>query len=186
MLLQRLVIDSFDREEYLLFSAYTDEGQTLDQEACEKLFHCCGLIIKDIMEDKSAGFRLEAEADRHVHATINRSLETNNLHFQEARDQLERWAEDAVLGSEKELKDTKEQIKALTRQSRQAPTLEEQRQIQERIRKLEKKKRRQRQEIFDVEDEIMEKRDRLISELEERMSQKSDIEQLFTIHWRVI
>lgn len=40
---------------------------------------------------------------------------------------------------------------------RQAATLEEQRQFQDRIRSLEKKKRRQRQEIFDVEDEIIKK-----------------------------
>lgn len=99
---------------------------------------------------------------------------------------LERWAEDAILSSEKELKDTKEQIKALNRQARQAPTLEEQRQFQDRIRTLEKKKRRQRQEIFDVEDEIMEKRDRLITQLEDRLSQKSEIEPLFTIRWKVV
>ena len=145
-----------------------------------------GGLIQGVQEDQSATFRLEAEADRHIHATINRSLETNNRHFQEARDMLERWAEDAILSSEKELKDTKEQIKALNRQARQAPTLEEQRQFQDRIRTLEKKKRRQRQEIFDVEDEIMEKRDRLITQLEDRLSQKSEIEPLFTIRWKVV
>jgi hypothetical protein len=42
LLLQRLLIDSFEREEYLLFSAFADDGSTLDQETCEKLFHCGG------------------------------------------------------------------------------------------------------------------------------------------------
>lgn len=37
--LQRLTIDSFDREEYLLFSAVTETGRSLDQETCERLFH---------------------------------------------------------------------------------------------------------------------------------------------------
>jgi hypothetical protein len=51
---------------------------------------------------------------------------------------------------------TKAQIKVLRRQARQAVTLEEQHEIQQQIQKLEKQQRRQRQEIFKVEDEIME------------------------------
>ena len=63
---------------------------------------------------------------------------------------------------------------------------EEQHQIQEKIRELEKKKRKQRQRIFDVEDEITAKRDSLIAALERRMVQRTAIESLFTIRWSVI
>ena len=49
------------------------------------------------------------------------------------RGRLDQWAEDKILTAEKVLKDTKEQIKALRRQSRQVETLEEQRAIQERL-----------------------------------------------------
>ncbi|MCA9968264.1 MAG: hypothetical protein KC423_28655, partial [Anaerolineales bacterium] len=92
---------------------------------------------------------------------------------------------DMVLAAEKALQDTKASIKALRRQARQAVTLEEQHAIQEKIRQLEKQQRRQRQEIFQVEDEIMEKRDALIESLEKRLSQNTATETLFTIHWRV-
>ena len=50
---------------------------------------------------------------------------------------------------------------------------------------LERKKRRQRQRIFDVEDEIMEKRDSLINALERRMQQRTESIPLFTIRWTV-
>ena len=129
--------------------------------------------------------RLTAETKRHTQATISRSLEQNSLHFNQARDKLERWADDMVLAAEKALQDTKASIKALRRQARQAVTLEEQHAIQEKIRQLEKQQRRQRQEIFQVEDEIMEKRDALIESLEKRLSQNTATETLFTIHWRV-
>ncbi|MBW2664476.1 MAG: hypothetical protein JRD93_21485, partial [Deltaproteobacteria bacterium] len=46
--------------------------------------------------------------------------------------------------------------------------------------------RRQRQQIFDVEDEIMDKRDALITALEKRMAQKTDVQTLFIIQWRVV
>jgi hypothetical protein len=51
---------------------------------------------------------------------------------------------------------------------------------------LEKKKQCQRQQIFDLEDEIAQKRDELISALEHRMTQKPTSEPLFTIAWQVV
>ncbi len=110
----------------------------------------------------------------------------NSIHFNEARERLEKWADDMVLAAEKELKDTKEQIKALNRQSRLAPTIDEQHQIQKKIADIEKKKRRQRQKIFDIEDEIMDKRDKLVDGLEKRMKQKTSVKDLFTIRWQVV
>ena len=186
LILQRLVIVSFEREEYLLFSAFDDDGRALDQETCEKLFNCRGSVTGEIDLPEGIRSRLAAEADRHGKATISMSLERNNKYFNETREQLEKWADDMVLAAEKELRDTKEQIKALNRQARQATTIQEQRELQEKIRDLEKKKRRQRQRIFDVEDEIMEKRDKLIDALEKRMQQRTSSEELFTIRWRVI
>jgi predicted nucleic acid-binding Zn-ribbon protein len=91
-----------------------------------------------------------------------------------------------VYAAEKALSDIKEQIKALRRQARQATTLEEQHAIQEQILKLERQQRRQRQEIFKVEDEIMEKRDKLIDQLEKRLTQTTVEETLFEIRWIVV
>jgi predicted nucleic acid-binding Zn-ribbon protein len=91
-----------------------------------------------------------------------------------------------VLAAEKALKDTKEKIKALRREARQAETLAQQHEIQQRIAQLERQQRRQRQQIFEVEDQIMEKRDALIAELESRLTQKTMSEELFTIEWAVV
>jgi len=184
--LTRLSVDSYDREEYLLFSGFDDGGNTFDQETMERLFLCAGSVTGDIRLPASAVQRLEAEAERHATATISRSLEQNSKHFHEAREKLERWADDMVLSAEKALTDTKEQIKVLRRQARQAVTLDEQRQVQEKIRKLERQQHRQRKEIFQVEDEIMEKRDDLIDQLEKRLAQLTTTETLFTIRWMVM
>ncbi len=184
--LQRLTIDSFEREEHLLFSGVDDDGRSLDQETLEKLFHCEAKAEPPLSLPSDVEARLAAEADRHAKATISRSLEENNRHFHEARERLERWAEDMVVAAEKELRDTKERIKALNRQARLATTTEEQHAIQEQVKDLEKQKRRQRQRIFDVEDEIMAKRDSLIEKLEKRMRQRTNVEPLFTIRWSVV
>jgi superfamily II DNA or RNA helicase len=183
--LRRLAVESYDREEHLLCSGFVEDGPALDQETMERLFLCAAREVRPLAVPPAVADRLHAEAERHAQATISRSLEANSRHFQEAREKLERWADDMVLAAEKALADTKEQLKALHRQARQAPTLEEQKQIQEKIRRLEQQQRRQRQEIFQVEDEIMAKRDALIDQLERRLAQRTDVETLFTIRWAV-
>jgi len=183
--LTRLGIDSYEREEYLLFSGFDDSGASLDQETMEKLFACAGRASEVDFLPLDVRDRLNAEGQRHAKATVSRSLEQNSVHFNQAREKLEKWADDMVLAAEKALQDTKEQIKVLRRQSRQATTLEEQRDIQEKLQKLERQQRRQRQDIFKAEDEIMEKRDALVESLERRLSQRTDAENLFTIRWTV-
>lgn len=183
--LTRLTVDSYEREEYLLFSGFEEGGTSLDHETMDKLFSCSGSLNGDDPTPEPVQQRLAAEADRHAKATISRSLETNSQHFNQAREKLEKWADDLVLSAEKALLDTKEQIKALRRQARQAVTLEEQHQIQEKLKKLERQQRRQRQEIFSAEDQIMEKRDALIESLEKRLAQRTQTETLFTIRWAV-
>jgi hypothetical protein len=183
--LTRLTVDSYEREEHLLFSGFDDTGSSLDQETMEKLFACSGRIEEAGTIPGAVSERLTAEADRHAKAAVSRSLERNSRHFNEAREKLEKWADDMVLSAEKALADTKEQIKALRRQARQAVTLAEQHEIQSKIQKLERQQRRQRQDIFRIEDEIMEKRDQLIDSLERRLAQRTETETLFTIRWAV-
>jgi hypothetical protein len=184
--LNRLEIEAYDRVEELLFSGFTDAGASLDQEAMEKLFLCAGDSTGRGSIPGEAVSRMAAEAERHASATIHRSLEENSRYFKDAREKLEQWADDMVISAERALAATKEQLKALRRQARQAVTLEEQRQIQEQTQKLERLQRSQRQEIFKVEDEIMEKRDQLIDQLERRLVQRTSNETLFTIRWSVV
>lgn len=183
--LTRLVVESYEREEYLLFSGFDAAGASLDQETMEKFFGCAGHVAGVASIPPAEQQRLNAESERHAKATVSRSLEQNNVHFYAAREKLEKWADDMVLSAEKALADTKEQIKALRRQARQAVTLEDQHTIQQQLQKLEKQQRRQRQDIFKAEDEIMEKRDALIESLERRLAQHTATDTLFTIRWAV-
>jgi len=184
--LQHMRIESFDSEEYLLFSGMDDAGNNIDQETCEKLFNCSGQARAVQAIPDSAKERLMQDQERHTKATLAKNLEENNRHFSEARDQLDKWAEDMEMAAQKELDDTKRQIRDLQRRSRQAPTIEEQHSLQEEIAKLERKKRTLRERIFDIEDEIAEKRDRLVESLEKRMQQKTTVTPVFTIRWSVI
>ncbi len=184
--LQHLTVDSFGREEHLLFSATDAGGKSLDQETCQKLFHCSATVGPTGTVANEHAERLTGEARRHAEATIASSLENNNRLFNEERERLEKWADDMVVAAEKELGDTKVQVKVVRRQSRLATTLDEQNDLQLKLRELERKQRKQRQQIFDIEDEIADKRDTLIEGLQRRMAQQTSVKTLFTIQWEVV
>lgn len=58
--------------------------------------------------------------------------------------------------------------------------------IQKDLIESERRLRRQRQEIFDVEDEIIEQRDALIDTLQQRMQEETETQTLFVVRWRVV
>ena len=184
--LTRLVVETFAVEDYLLFNGFADDGTPLDDELCERLFRLHARVHGADAPSELWAARLAQNRERTVQATLSRSLELNNRLFHEERERLERWADDLVLGAEKELADTKAQLRALARQARLTTTTDEQHALQLKIRDLEKAQRRQRQRIFDVEDEIIKKRDGLISDLEARLVQRTETDVLFTIRWRVV
>jgi superfamily II DNA/RNA helicase len=183
--LDHLTVNSLDVEDYLLFTAVDESGQNLDQETCQKLLLCNGYVSDHKPDLVPVEERMRADADRYVQATLARNLEENSKHFAEARDQLEKWADDMVKSVERELDDTKRQIREKQRLCRQSPTLKEQHDLQEDIVKLERKKRKLREKIFDTEDQITEKRDKLVEALARRLKQKTKTTTLFTIGWRV-
>jgi hypothetical protein len=184
--LTHLVIHSYEEEDYLLFSAFTEDGKTVDQETAEKLFSCAATAAPLAGIPANHAERLDAESRRHIEATISRSLDRNHTHFKQACEAIDRWADDIVIAAEQKLQQAKAEIRALRTRMRQAETLEEQQQAQEEIRLAEKRKRKARREIDDIEEETEQKRESLIARLESRLSQKTIPTELFTIHFRVI
>lgn len=183
--LQLLRVNSFDTNEYLLFSGIDDSGKSLDQETCEKLFSCSA-SCNTANPLPPLPQKLTKERERHAEGTVARNLEENMRYFSDAREQLDRWAEAQELAAQKELDDIKRQLRELRRKSRLSVTVDEQLTVQKDITVLERKKRKLRQSIFDVEDEISRKRDTLVNKLEQQMAQRTSVNDLFTIRWRVV
>lgn len=186
--LVRLEVTAFETTEALLFSGLTDDGEWLDQEACEKLLTipAAGKPVALTQPHDAAPSSLEANSQRRVQATIAEVLEANQRLFHEERDKLERWADDKLLAAEEALKNTKARIAQLKRDARKAATLQEQDGIQRQLSELGRQQRRLRQDIFAVEDEIIEKRDALIASLQQRLQEKTDTQTLFTLRWQVV
>ena len=182
--LNHLRVSALDTAESLLFSALTDDGEAIDQETCEKLF-TVQAQGKPTATRSAPPAVLAANGERQIQARIAEIVESNQRLFNEERDKLEKWADDRLLAAEEGLRETKARIAQLKRDARKAATLDEQSTIQNELRELERKQRRQRQDIFSVEDEIIERRDALIDQLEKRLQQHTETHTLFTLRFRV-
>lgn len=178
-----LELESFQLEEHMVFTAQADDGTLLDAEACERLFNVAAVVQPGAVGAPPDSFR--ANVQRQQDAALSRALQENDQYFQREREKLDHWAEDQIEAAEQALEDTKIRIRDAKRQARTAPSVEEHSNIQKQIKELENKQRRQRQQIFEVEDEIEAKRDALIDALEKRMHQHSRIHRLFRVRWRL-
>ncbi len=185
LILTKLTIQSFEKDEYLLFNAFDDDGASLHPEVCEKLFDC-NATVKTVNLPQQKETQLTTDSRIHADATLTAAMERNNGFYREECERLFRWADDLTLSAEKELKDTKGQLREQNRQMRLATNQQDRLAVELKIKELSKKQREQRQRIFDVEDEIAGHRDKLIDRLKKRLEQKTNYEHLFTIRWHVI
>ena len=119
--LTRLVIDSYEREEYLLFSGFDDDGG----RSIRRRWRSSSTVTRHVgrrrraipRHTERAGGGSRAAREGHGQPLArSRTARTST----QAREKLEKWADDMVLAAEKALQDTKEQIKVLRRQARQA------------------------------------------------------------------
>jgi len=184
--LYHLHIESIEPEDHLIFTAMDDRGKLLDQDQCEHLFYCRGHAEPVEPPVEAIQRRLEQEAQSAIARLNQKSQEQGRTYFLEECEKLEKWSDDMVTAAEGQLTDIKKQIKALTRQSRQELSPLEQHRLHRTIADLESRKRLMRKKIFEVEDEIVVKRDDLIQVLQKRMDRRVEVESLFTIRWTVV
>ena len=109
----------------------------------------------------------------------------NAQHFESEMVKLDAWADDLKEGLEQEIKDLDKEIREIRKQAKLAPTLEEKLVFQRGQKKLEKKRSAARQELFEKQDEVDDKREDMIAEIEARLEKSISDEELFTVCWAV-
>lgn len=182
--LERMRVTGLNDEEHLLLSGYVDGGRDLDAETLDRLLSVSGRVA-GADEDLPPAERLDAAASRQRKAVLAQAAERNQSEFHEARERLERWADDQIRGAEANISEIRRELRGLERRARQAETLEEQREIQRQIADVESRQRRARTRVFSIEDEVRERRRQLMDELDRRVAQNSTFETIYRIAWTV-
>jgi hypothetical protein len=119
-------------------------------------------------------------------AAIQRTISERNARFFEAEaEKLDGWADDLKVALEREIKDMDRQIKEAKRAATLALTLEEKLAGQKQVRALESQRNGKRRALFDAQDEIDRRREKLIADIEGKLQQKIEVTNLFTLRWRL-
>ena len=182
--LSKMNIASVDEEEFCLFTAFTDDGKFLSQEECEKLFLCGGEENEAFNLPQNIKEKLTANAEQHSKSKLREIDERNLNYFIEEERKIDSWADDATRSIENELDTVKNSIREQQRQSRLATNLDEKRDITKKIQELEALKRKKRHELENREDEIEEKRTRMIDELDAKRNKNVTSKEIFAIAWQ--
>ncbi len=181
-----MIVDSFEREEYLIGSAIADDGTVLNDEFTEKLFG-----LKSVSESKTTASdvitsQLQAnneEQQFNINDNINIK---NNDFFDNEMDKLNNWADDLKISLEVELKTLEKEINTRKTEQRKLADLAEKVAFQRKTADLGKKRNRLRRKLYDEQDAIEDKKDVLIDKVASKLNKTIRVDMLFIIEWKII
>ena len=114
------------------------------------------------------------------------NMQRNAAFFDKEYDKLDKWADDMKMSLEREIKDIDAEIKLRKAEARKKLDLQTKVKEQRAIKELEKKRNEKRKHLFEAQDQIDDKKDDVLSNIEERLAQRIVEQELFTIEWELI
>jgi len=183
-----LSITSLESEDHLILSGITDDGDTLDQDQCHRLFSLNGEIVADSVFHHTSEKESKILTDlmgKQAEQILSENAGRNAGFFDEELVKLEKWAEDKKTSLEIELKQLDVEIKTLKAEARKLPKLEEKVKAQRHIKEMEKRRNEMRMNLYRHQDEVDQRKESLILTIEVRLKQLISMKELFTIKWEL-
>lgn len=180
-----LSIQSFELEEYLLVGCQTHDGTQMDAELAAKLINLPQTKAQPTDLEYSVRLALDDTLQQEQGKTLYEAQKRNAEYYNEEIDKLDKWADDMKLSLEKEIKDIEAEIKLKKGESRKIIDLAKKVNLQREIKDLEKRRNEKRKSLFVAQDEIDERKEQLLNEIEARLQQNVQLQNLFTLHWKM-
>lgn len=186
MQVRQLSMVSFETEDCLLFAGTDDEGNILTEDQCQRLFSLSAKTMPYETPVPNEVQRLLLE-EFQVRGTMiqQENAKRNHSFFDEEVEKLEKWSEDVRTSIKFEIKELDKEIKTRKTEARKMLRLEEKIKEQRLIKELEKSLAEKRYNQYHSEDEIENRKDHLLDEVEKRLQQQTSETDLFTIRWKI-
>ena len=171
-----------DTTETLVFTAFDDNGETLDADFCRHLLALSGSLKAETAPPE----RLETLAQSHLAQARVRQKGIADKQIQEANIRLLLWEKDQVDALDKELTEAKLEEK---REKFRATTLTDSAEIlasQQLQDKLHRQVRKLRRTLEEREEAIAQERQRLTDSIKAKMKQQSSNECLLVVRWEIV
>ena len=183
-----ITITSFETEDYVLLAGICDDGAALDEEQCRRLFSLPATLSQ--FEKRDSLDKPKGQLEQMLfaeEATVLRTIAERNADFFDAEmEKLDKWAEDIKNSLEIKLKELDKDIKFRKTESKKILKLEEKVKAQREIKELERKRNEMRMNLYQAQDEVEDKKEKLLDDVEARLQQNIKKEELFFTKWKVI
>jgi hypothetical protein len=179
-------VESFEEEDIVIATAVDDAGEVVDSEVAKKLFSISAQKTDKAVITKEQKEKLEELESGLVGLTSQRIAERNSDFFDNEVDKLDKWAEDMKKALELDLKKLDVDIKISKTNAKKILNLDEKLKAQRGIKDMEKKRNEMRKKLYEAQDIVEGRKEKLIEQVESQLKQKSKLESLFTIRWRVV
>ena len=186
MQVTQLSINSLENEDYILIGCFTEKGDIIHPEDAQRFFSLQAHEGKHIEPSENNKSKCAILLEEQKQEIIAENALRNRDFFDEKMDKLDQWADDMKLSLEKEIKDLDAEIKLKKSEAKKMMNLEAKVKAQRQIKDLEKKRSFKRQSLFTAQDEIDEKKENLLEDIEKMLNQNIDTTELFTIKWNLI
>lgn len=185
LMLALLSVKSLEDEQYVIFNGVTDDGRLVTQDECEKMFLNGGTESGNVFIPDKVRTSLEKDIAQHTKAKLKTIDSRNLVIIRQEEDRIYAWEHDMMQNIENELTTIRNAIMQAERDGRAATSVQEKLESQRKVEEFSRKRRNLRNDLYEKEEEISEKRQEMIEELEKRMIQSSESNIVFTIHWRI-
>lgn len=185
MRVEKVSIDSFEQEDHLLLSSFTDDGMEVYSDVVERMLMQSARITNNVDLPTDVLEKLTRQIEKEKASVMERSALRNEVFFDEEMDKLDTWAGDMKVALEREIKDLDAEIKLRKYNAKKLSHLAEKVAEHRIIKELENKRAEKRQNLYEAQDEVDARKDTLLSKVERMLEQKIEQKELFTIKWRV-
>lgn len=172
-------------EDHILLTALAEDGTSLGQEFAEKLLNVPSSVKGQMAPDRNVTDKLASLYDNQRAILTAKIEERNKALLDDEIQHIEKWAEDQQLSLENELKDIKAKIKEKKRLLSHSENVQQTLTLEKELNTLQRQQKRKRADIFDLEDEIEEKRDGMIDKVKAFIQQHITETSLFVVHWKL-
>ena len=179
-------VEAFEEEDSVVATAMDDNGEVIDPEVVKKLFSVSARSVMPATITKEQARKLD-ELETDTFSEISTRIgERNSSFFDNEVDKLDKWADDMKKALELDLKKLDVDIKISKTNAKKIVALDEKLKIQRGIKDMEKKRNEMRKKLYEAQDEVDGRKDKLISRVEAQLKQRSRLEPLFMIRWKVV
>jgi len=179
-------VEAFEAEDSVIVTAIDEADEPIESDIIKKIFLLLAVSTnpKTILSEQHK--KLEDLEKRTASIISTQIIERNGKFFDDEVNKLDNWSEDVKKALELDLRKLDIDIKTAKTNAKKILNLEEKLKAQREIKNSEKKRNEMRRRLYEAQDEVDEKKEGLLIEIEQQLNQRSVLKPLFTIRWKVI